>query len=71
LLPRFRRDAERLEDEPKLERIVRASEAAARSSAVGATAAGDRRRLRGVPIIARAIGGAIPGHDPEPNLTDG
>lgn len=33
-------------------------------SAKGATSGGDERRLRGVPCIARGVGGAIPGSSP-------
>jgi hypothetical protein len=34
------------------------------SSTGGATAAGDARRLRGLPAVGRGIGGAIPGTRP-------
>ena len=35
------------------------------SGAAGATAPGDGRRLRGIPIVGRlTAGGAVPGHRP-------
>jgi hypothetical protein len=35
------------------------------SGSAGATAGGDRRSLRGIPIVGRStMGGAIPGTDP-------
>jgi hypothetical protein len=37
-------------------------------AAAGATAAGDPRRLRGIPAIGRGCSGAIPGTRPGDNL---
>jgi hypothetical protein len=34
----------------------------------GATAAGDSRKLRGIPAIGRGVSGAIPGSQPGSNL---
>jgi hypothetical protein len=43
--------------------------AAERPEAVaGATAAGDERKLRGIPALGRGVQGAIPGSEPGRNL---
>jgi hypothetical protein len=65
-LPRFL-DAQfrKLEDEEKLVRILLETGEATPESSAGATAAGDGRRLRGIPCHARGTGGgAIAGTDP-------
>ena len=64
-LPRaFRRQLQAL-DSAKVARIVaEAGEPEEPASAAGATAAGDERRLRGVPAVGRGVAGAIPGTNP-------
>lgn len=53
-----------------IDHVVAAAEANApdldsrRRSRSGATAAGDESRLRGIPALARGVGGAIPGTRP-------
>jgi hypothetical protein len=39
-------------------------------SARGATPAGDERRLRGIPVQARGVGGTIPGTSPTTALAN-
>jgi hypothetical protein len=56
---------EHVRQEQLIARIVRESEATADiKSSTGATAAGDERRLRGLPAIGRGVAGAIPGTSP-------
>ena len=63
LLPRF--SDHRLADERKIaQAILEAGAAEAPTAARGATAGGDRRRARGVPILGRGIGGTAPGTNP-------
>lgn len=65
-LPRaFRRQLE-AEDAEKLERILaKVGERLEAATAAGATAPGDGRRLRGIPVVGRSTaGGAIEGTDP-------
>lgn len=65
LLPRFHRFTEQLEDERKIAKaILEAGEAPPTRAVAGATAGGDRRRARGVPLVGRGIGGTMPGTDP-------
>ena len=54
------------EDAEKLEKILRTvGERIEPASTAGATAPGDGRRLRGIPVVGRSTaGGAIPGSDP-------
>ena len=54
------------EDEAKLDRILRTvGERVEPASTAGATAPGDGRKMRGIPIVGRSTaGGAIPGSDP-------
>lgn len=61
-LPRFTQHTQAVLDARKLNRILEADmdEPAVRH----ATAGGDRRRLRGTPVIARGVPGAIPGSSP-------
>ena len=64
-LPRaFRRKQQAL-DSQKIDRIVGQAADTEASGSAGATAPGDRRRLRGIPIVGRSTsGGAIAGTDP-------
>jgi hypothetical protein len=66
LLPRFYAMQQRREDERKLAKVILETGGSAPAKAVpGATAAGDGRRLRGIPVVGRSTaGGAIPGTDP-------
>jgi len=65
LLPRFFRFQQRIEDEKAVARaILEAGEDEAPALRAGATAGGDRRRARGVPIVGPGIGGTAPGTDP-------
>ena len=54
------------EDEAKLDRILRTvDDYVEPASTTGATAPGDGRKMRGIPIVGRSTaGGAIPGSDP-------
>lgn len=62
LLPRFYADVERVRDARKIAEIVRdTGEVPADSRA---TAAGDSRKLRGIPCVARGVPGAAPGTSP-------
>ena len=65
-LPRAFRRQLQVEDAEKVARIVAEVEGVEEelSSSAGATAAGDGRRLRGLPAIGRGSSGAIPGTDP-------
>lgn len=64
-LPRAFRRQLAAEDEAKVRRIVaEVGDAEMPSSTAGATAAGDERRLRGVPAVGRGVSGAIPGTSP-------
>jgi hypothetical protein len=66
-LPRFHKDDERESDEARLRQILRevgADEELAPELIRAATAGGDRRGLRGIPVISRGCPGAIPGTDP-------
>ncbi len=63
-LPRHRRLTELELDTEKVARIVGEADRLEASPAAGVTAGGDWRRLRGVPIQARRVGGAIAGSDP-------
>ena len=64
-LPRaYRRQLEAL-DREKLDPIVReVGEHDEPVSAAGATAAGDGRRLRGIPAVGKGTSGAVWGSDP-------
>jgi hypothetical protein len=63
-LPRFDRELQRVEDERKLRRVVLEVDDDEPDQVVGVTAAGDPRRLRGIPAVGRGTGGAIAGSDP-------
>ena len=65
LLPRFYRYQQRRDDERKIAKVLLETGATPATAAAGATAPGDRRRLRGIPVVGRATGGgAVPGIDP-------
>jgi hypothetical protein len=65
LLPRFTAASQRIEDERKIGRIVLESRDAEQPRTVTrATLPGDMRRLRGIPIACRGVGGVSPGTDP-------
>lgn len=57
LLGRFQRQQQQIEDQRKVARIV--EDAADVPAHTGATAAGDGRKLRGIPAIGRGVTGAI------------
>ncbi len=64
-LPRAYRRQLQAEDSAKVVEIVReVGEAEEPPSVAGATAAGDERRLRGIPAISRGTSGAVFGSDP-------
>jgi len=64
-LPRAYRRQLQAEDLARVEEIVReVGEAEEPPAVAGATAAGDERRLRGIPAISRGTSGAIAGSDP-------
>ena len=62
-LPRFESRIA-AEDARKIERICAEATDEAPTGAAGQTAAGDGRRLRGIPIHARGTSGAVFGTDP-------
>jgi hypothetical protein len=67
ILPRFTRYQQQREDEQKVARVILESGNTVDSTttmAARATAAGDSRRLRGIPCVARSVGGVSPGSDP-------
>ena len=65
LLPRFHATTERMEDERKIGRVVLDSECAEVPKSVArATLPGDTRRLRGIPVVCRGVGGVSPGTNP-------
>lgn len=65
ILRRFDAHAERLHDERRLANILlETGEPAPTTTRAGATPAGDERRLRGIPAIARGVPGHIPGTRP-------
>lgn len=65
LLPRFTATTERIEDERHIARIVlEAVDAEVPKTVARATLPGDDRRLRGIPCIARGVGGTAPGTNP-------
>ena len=59
LLPRFEAARQKLEDEAKIEKLVQESGDSLRTVA-RATLAGDSRRMRGIPVVGRGIGGTSP-----------
>lgn len=63
-LPRSYRRQEQERDAAKVARIVAYVEATEPPRAERATAAGDSRRLRGMPTVGRGTSGAIPGTNP-------
>jgi len=64
-LPRAFRRQLQAEDSEKVDRIVgEVGEPVAPAGVAGATAAGDERRLRGIPAVGRGCAGAIQGSDP-------
>lgn len=58
LLPRFNAAADKRSWEKKIADIIIETDAPVRIA--GATAAGDERKLRGIPAIGRGVTGAIP-----------
>lgn len=65
LLPRFTALSQRIEDERNIARIVlEAGPAEVPKTVARATLPGDMRRLRGIPICARGVGGTSPRTDP-------
>jgi hypothetical protein len=67
-LPRAYRRQLQVEDQAKLERILAEVVDEEPSSAAGATAPGDSRRLRGIPAVGRGVAGAIQGTNPVAEL---
>ena len=68
-LPRAYRRQEQTGDTEKVDRILREVGDEQPASAAGATAAGDERRLRGIPAVGRGCSGAIAGSRPGENLS--
>jgi hypothetical protein len=66
ILPRFYRTQEAADDHAKITRnLIESGEMAPDTlTSAGATAAGDERRLRGVPVQARGVGGTVLGTHP-------
>jgi len=64
LLPRAYRRQEQSSDTEKVDRILREVGDEQPATAAGATAAGDERRLRGIPAVGRGVSGAISSTDP-------
>lgn len=65
LLPRFFARSERVERDRRIALIVRESgDVVAPATVACATLPGDTRRLRGIPCIARGVGGTSPGSNP-------
>jgi hypothetical protein len=67
-LPRAWRRQEQAADRENVDRILREVSDEPPSSGAGATAAGDWRRLRGIPAIGRGVAGAIRGSRPGDSL---
>ena len=64
-MPRFRAQLQAVEDERKLARILlETGETAPPKTSAGATSGGDWQRMRGLPMIAKGVGGTAPGSDP-------
>ena len=64
-LPRSYRGQQQARDLEKISRIVSQAVDPEPSSSAGATAGGDGRRLRGIPVVGRStVGGAVFGTDP-------
>ena len=64
-LPRFRRHEERAADITRITRIILETGPVETPTTVQrATLAGDSRRLRGIPAVARGVAGCSPGTDP-------
>ena len=61
-LRRFDRDQEQQEDAVRIARILEESPEV--KPPTGATAGGDERKLRGIPVLSRGVSGAIPGSSP-------
>lgn len=66
ILPRFYRHQEAENDRRKITRnLLESGDIAPETlTAAGGTAAGDERRLRGIPAIGRGVGGHIRGTRP-------
>jgi hypothetical protein len=64
VIPRAFRRRLQAEDAAKLERILAEVVDEEPSSAAGATAPGDERRLRAIPAVSRGTSGAVFGSDP-------
>jgi len=69
LLPRFHARAEAAARERQIAQIVLEVGAGEEARTVArATLAGDDRRLRGIPMIGRGVGGCLPGANPVAEL---
>jgi len=65
LLPRFAAETQKREDDAKIDKLVRESDPGPLRLRAGATSGGDRRRLRGIPVVAKAgVGGTMFGTSP-------
>lgn len=65
LLRRFQAEMEKIEDMRKIGRIMQETgDAPSAPTVARATLAGDTRRLRGIPCVARGVAGVSPGTDP-------
>jgi hypothetical protein len=63
-LPRFNASQERTEDARKLDKILSETTTDSPTTAARATLPGDTRRLRGIPVQARGVGGTSPNTNP-------
>jgi hypothetical protein len=68
ILPRHRRHAEKAHDLQRIAAILAETDPNPTSTVVKVTLAGDSRRLRGFPIVARGVAGVSPGSDPVAEL---
>lgn len=67
LLPRFHAASERIEDERKIGRVILNSGEApepVKNPRRALAKPGDPRVLRAIPVIARGVGGTVPGTEP-------
>lgn len=65
ILPRFYAAIQRIEDAQKIGRILaETGDPGPTNTVARATLAGDTRRLRGIPAVARGVSGVSPGTDP-------
>ena len=68
LLPHLRAEPV---DASRVERVLHEAEALVVAVSAVASAGGDTRALRGIPALARGVGGVMAGTQPEQALMDG